>query len=555
MTSDTEKKLRILLVEDEALIAEDIRSIINHQGYEVVEVVPSGERAIEKVEKLQPDLVLMDILLAGEIDGIDAARQILQRSDIPIIYMTAHADQGTVERAKKTQPYGYILKPFQDQEIQTVIETAHYKYTIERRLRESENRFRSLVETAPGIIVWISTDGRIIEFNPEAERILGRKRENVIAHHFLDIFEGKTDEGKTNSELSKMLDGETTTRLEAPIRTEMGEERYIMWSVNPVHDRNGRPQGVIAIGQDITDRKHAEELAVRHHNMVSAVRDINQMMARQKNRQMMLAEALDILIKKTHYDFADIHLIDQSKACVGESYTFNEIKNTTPSDVKNGLWRCRDKALANESTIVCDNDTGQPIHFNTQIKKRGKLLIIRRLAHHAQVYGILYAIVGPNVIISKDELQLFDEVADDIAFTLYDLDLDEKRQRAEEAVKDSQILFQSLIDSLPLNVLSKDLDGKVTFANQKFCLTDKRHLKDIIGKTDFDLYPEELAHKYLEDDKHVIASGEILETIEEHTPSDGESLTVRVIKAPLFDAKGQINGTLVIFWNSKPHSM
>lgn len=124
-----------------------------------------------------------------------------------------------------------------------------------------------------------------------------------------------------------------------------------------------------------------------------------------------------------------------------------------------------------------------------------------------------------------------------------------KRKQAEEALRRSMNLFQSLIDSLPLNVYSKDFEGRFTFANQQYCQTQGRSLTDIIGKTDFDLHPPDLARKYRADDMRVVQTQQIFETIEEHQPIGGEGFYVQVIKTPLYDARGRATGTLGIFWD------
>lgn len=107
-------KPQIMVVEDEGIIAIDIRSNLESLGYDVPVIVASGEEAIEEAEKLRPDLVLMDIVLVGDMDGVEAAAQIRARFDIPVVYLTAHADDKTLRRAQDTEPFGYILKPFDE---------------------------------------------------------------------------------------------------------------------------------------------------------------------------------------------------------------------------------------------------------------------------------------------------------------------------------------------------------------------------------------------------------------------------------------------------------
>jgi len=119
---------KILVVEDETIIARDLQSKLEGLGYSVSAVVPSGEEAVEKTGELMPDLVLMDIVLEGDMDGIEAAGLIKNRFNIPVIYLTAYADDNTLGRAKVTEPFGYMIKPFQERELRSIIEMAIYKH-------------------------------------------------------------------------------------------------------------------------------------------------------------------------------------------------------------------------------------------------------------------------------------------------------------------------------------------------------------------------------------------------------------------------------------------
>jgi AmiR/NasT family two-component response regulator len=131
---------RILIVEDDGLIATDMHQVLTAAGYEVTAVVASGERAVQTAAADPPDLVLMDIKLPGALDGIAAAARIRTRQNIPIIYLTGYADGALIDRAKVTEPFGYLLKPLQDKEVQTTIEMALYKHRMETALRETNQR-------------------------------------------------------------------------------------------------------------------------------------------------------------------------------------------------------------------------------------------------------------------------------------------------------------------------------------------------------------------------------------------------------------------------------
>jgi AmiR/NasT family two-component response regulator len=144
------EKIRILIVEDEALVGEDLRGMLLGFGYEILGVTGTGEGAIALAGETRPDLILMDINLSGAMDGITAGGEIRSRWGIPIIYGTAFATPEIIERAKKTVPSGYILKPFNEQQIQTTVEIALYYASIERQLKERDETIRTLLNATSG---------------------------------------------------------------------------------------------------------------------------------------------------------------------------------------------------------------------------------------------------------------------------------------------------------------------------------------------------------------------------------------------------------------------
>jgi len=128
----------IFIVEDEAIVANDIKETLKSLGYTVPGIAKSGELALEKVKETKPDLVLMDIHLAGQLDGVETAGKIHALYDIPVIYLTAYADKALLDRAKVTEPYGYVIKPYDERELHSVIEMALYKHRIEREIKKRE---------------------------------------------------------------------------------------------------------------------------------------------------------------------------------------------------------------------------------------------------------------------------------------------------------------------------------------------------------------------------------------------------------------------------------
>jgi CheY-like chemotaxis protein len=165
------KKGLILIVEDEAIIAIDIKRSLVELGYDVTPVAVSGIDAIQKAEEYEPDLVLMDIVMPGETDGIEAAREIQSKLDIPVVYLTAYADKEIVDRAKTTKPYGYITKPFTERDLYSNIEIALYKHKMNKKLKddlEVEHRLNRLL---------LQREVRINELKEENEKLKLRIKE------------------------------------------------------------------------------------------------------------------------------------------------------------------------------------------------------------------------------------------------------------------------------------------------------------------------------------------------------------------------------------------
>lgn len=166
---------RILIVEDQSIVALDIQNRLKSLKYSVVGIASSGAGAIKKAEELKPDLILMDIMLKGDMDGINAANEIRKRIDIPIIYLTAYADNDTLQRAKITRPFGYLLKPFEEKELYTTIEMSLYRHKMEREIKENELWFESILSDLNLPILLTDINGKISFANNEIQSLIGFK--------------------------------------------------------------------------------------------------------------------------------------------------------------------------------------------------------------------------------------------------------------------------------------------------------------------------------------------------------------------------------------------
>lgn len=166
-------KVKILVVEDESIVAKDIQATLIRLGYDVPGVASSAQSAFAKLEEFNPDLVFLDIRLKGDLDGIHIAEHIKKTYDIPVIFLTSYVDKNTLDRAKVTEPYGYLVKPFNENDLHTTIETALYKFKKDKEVRQNEQRFANALQNLDDAILITDNECRVTFLNPRAETITG----------------------------------------------------------------------------------------------------------------------------------------------------------------------------------------------------------------------------------------------------------------------------------------------------------------------------------------------------------------------------------------------
>ncbi|MGA2914542.1 MAG: histidine kinase dimerization/phosphoacceptor domain -containing protein [Sedimentisphaerales bacterium] len=256
------KKIQILVVEDESIVAKDLQHTLQNLEYSVPETVSTGPEAVKSVEKRKPDLVLMDIVLDGEMDGIEAAELIHSRFNVPVVYLTAHTDNKTVERAKITDPFGYIVKPFDDRQLKTVIEMALCKVEMHNKLKESEEwLFTTLRSIGDGVIA-TDKNGYIKFVNSVARKLTGCGEADVVGKPLNYIFTAVNEHTleEIKCPVDKVIQGDVVVELSnhTILLCKDGRRIPINHSAAPIRDDNNNIIGVVLILRDIIDRKNAE---------------------------------------------------------------------------------------------------------------------------------------------------------------------------------------------------------------------------------------------------------------------------------------------------------
>jgi two-component system cell cycle sensor histidine kinase/response regulator CckA len=253
----------VLIVEDDGLIAAGLQSVLTRLGYVVLAVVASGEDAVQQAAETRPDLVLMDIRLTGELDGIAAAEQIRTRFDVPVVYLTAHTDEDLLQRAKITEPYSFLVKPVRKEGLLATIEMALYKHETERKLKESERWLDATLRSIGDAVVATDERACVRFMNPVAEGLTGWKRKEALGEDLRQVFHIVNEETGAIAEnpVTKVIREGTVVGLanHTLLIARDGTEIPIDDSAAPIRDDKGEITGVVLVFRDITERKQAEE--------------------------------------------------------------------------------------------------------------------------------------------------------------------------------------------------------------------------------------------------------------------------------------------------------
>jgi two-component system cell cycle sensor histidine kinase/response regulator CckA len=248
----------VLVVEDERVVAKDLRIALQKFGFRVPETVASGDDALLAMSELSPDLVLMDIRIRGVRDGIETADIIRRRFDVPVIFLTAHADDETLARAKLAEPVGYLLKPVNLDELRSVVEIGLYRHKMDRQLRERERWFATTLRSIGDAVVSTDAAGLITFMNPVAETLTGWRAENARGRPLVEVLQLVHEHSRAplpNPILEALSRGQVVQIDAATLLPREGEPRHIDDCAAPVVDDEGRVLGAVLVFKDVTEAR------------------------------------------------------------------------------------------------------------------------------------------------------------------------------------------------------------------------------------------------------------------------------------------------------------
>jgi two-component system, sensor histidine kinase and response regulator len=240
------QKARILIVEDERIVAADLRGRLERMGYDVLNVISSGREAVDFAVANHPDLVLMDITLRGDMDGVAAADEMRRRFEVTVIYLTAHSDDATLQRAKITEPFGYVLKPFDERELLKTIEMALYKNATERRLREHQRWLLTTVQSIDDAVITTDAGGKIHLFNPVSERVTGWTAEQAFGQSVDEVCSFVPDVGRPTAPGVEEI---------GVVENRNGAKTHVQRIVTPIRDADGMVIGTVYLFRDRSEQQ------------------------------------------------------------------------------------------------------------------------------------------------------------------------------------------------------------------------------------------------------------------------------------------------------------
>lgn len=438
----------ILIVEDDALVAQALALRLAALGYAVAGPVASGEEAVAAAARERPDLVLMDIVLPGSVDGIEAARLIVDEQRVPLLYLTAYADEERFARARITAPHAYLIKPYNDRELQLAIELALQRHQHEallhrraerqeRRIDELATTLEALVEGSTDCIFAKDSNGRYLLCNRAFERLLGRPRQDILGHGDEDFFPAETA-ARSRAEERGLMSAAATETCEEVLAGADGAQRTYLTTKGCLQIA-GQTVGIFAIARDISERKDAERRLRRLSGFFNALAQTNQAIMHAQAAEALLGSACEIVVRHGEVDGAWIGLLDADGwiSVVADSGMAGEyLRGLRISiDAQRAEGDGPDGAAMRAGRpAICNDFLSDPRTGPWQQRARAAGIAasaVFPLQRGGAVVGVLSLYAGEVGYFDEELIELLAELASDISFALDKFSADERRQRAE----------------------------------------------------------------------------------------------------------------------------
>jgi PAS domain S-box-containing protein len=460
---------KIYIVEGDNIVAEDLQKRLSNFGYDVVGIASTGEDALKKVIATSPDLVLMDIRLKGKKDGIETASVLRSQHGVAFVYLSDDVDTDTLKRASKTEPFGYILKPFNERELRTMIEMAFYRKELEQRFKENEKLYGTTLRSIGEAVISTDAKGTIKFMNTAAESLTGWKMDEVLGKDLLKVFRTKDKFAKSSSinPVNQILKNKITSVLKchATLISREGNELPIEESASPIKDELGNTVGVVLVFQDVLEHQRVRE-ALR---------------TSQDYAQSIVNSSLDMIIA-----------VDKNRIII----EFNKAaEETFGYEAKEVLGKLMDVLFANP-------DEEMKIHKTTVECGRFVQEVLNRRKNGEVFPSLLSSSVLQN---AKGEMIGVMEVLHDIT----------EKRRADQVLRESEERYRALIELSP-DPICVFVDGKFAFVNSAAVdIFGAESSGELIGRSIIDMVHPDYRVAIREQFRHMALQGKRVPIIEE----------------------------------------
>ncbi|MCE5213411.1 MAG: PAS domain S-box protein, partial [Methanobacterium sp.] len=491
---------KILIVEDESIEAMSFKQILNSVGYDVVGIALTGEDAIKKVSELKPDLILMDVVLKEDMDGIEAAARIKEEFDIPVIYLTAHPEESTVNRAKLTTPYGYLIKPVSKSDLKNTIDLALYKYQMDRELEETKtdliNKLNEAQQVANiGSWDW-DMDTNEVWWSDETYHIFDVSKDYIPSFEGNSQFIHPDDLELYEKAFEDSLKTGEALNFDVRVVTEKGEVKNCNAQGEVIFDDSDKPKRFIGTVMDITDRKSTENSLDRYSRIYATLSQINQTIVRIKDRRELFETICKVCVEFGKFKMAWIGLIDEKTGIIRPvAYYGHEdgyLKKVTININNEPSINLPTTLALNTGKVTINEDIKRELYreWHDEALKRGyRSLVSIPLKLNEKVIGNLNIYASEPNFFNKEEIDLADEIGKDISYAINTIEKDNELKIADIELEESEKKYRELVDYSLVAVYETNLDGKIIFANNAMVeMFDYESVEDLKSQSIIQLY-------------------------------------------------------------------
>lgn len=483
--------LRIMLVEDEGIEALDIKKTLESFGYQVPYISSYGEEAILKAQEIKPDLILMDIVLKGKMDGIAVASE-MKNISIPVIFLTAHSEESEIERAKLTEHYGYVIKPFEPMNLKNAIDFAIFKF-------EMENKLKAIIQGSPIPQFVLDKNHRVIYWNKALEKYSGIKAKDVIGtrDHWKPFYNEKTPclaDLLLNDMANTFANGHSNKFTKSELLEDayqstnffpkVGEDgKWLYFTASLIKNSKGKVIGAIETLEDVTQQKKAENQIKKLYRLYATLSQINQSVVRIKRKSELFKKICDVCIQFGEFQMALISEIDFETGNI-LPVEYCGIQNDIFENFSLNIYNSPDdhptiRAIKTGELVIIESVTGEPkSDWQDKVLNRNfNSMVSIPLKLKGKVIATLNIYSSEINFFTDEELDLVKEMALDISFALDSMALQKEHREFESALIESERNYRELVDYSMVGIYKTNLKGEIQFANQ--AMVQMFHYNDI----------------------------------------------------------------------------